>query len=197
MELLALAPAALLVASVPEVVARSFLQERRRRRQRPELQWRNRARCRPLAVAILLVLALATPASATEQRPTLSELEHEVMCPTCHTLLELSNAPIAQRMRAFIRARIAADDTKGVIKAKLVAQFGEAVLASPRTSGFDLLAWVLPLVGLVGGGGLVGLVAWGWARAGNAELAPHEQDDQTDPDPAIERRLQEELARFD
>lgn len=151
----------------------------------------------PLVVAILLALALAAPASASEQRPTLPELEHEVMCPTCHTLLELSDAPIAQRMRAFIRTRIAAGDTKSEIEGKLVAQFGEAVLASPRTSGFSLIAWVVPFIGLLGGAGAVALVAWGWARAGKAELAPHGQDDQAEVDPTIERRLQEELTRLD
>ncbi len=119
------------------------------------------------------------------------------MCPTCHTLLEVSDAPIARRMRAFIRSRIAAGDTKGEIKAKLVAQFGEVVLASPRTSGFDLLVWLLPLVALVGGGGVLGLVTWQWVRAGQADLARDGQDDRADLSPAIERRLQEELSRFE
>lgn len=59
---------------------------------------------------LALMLMLAAPALASERHPTLAELEHEVMCPTCHTLLELSQAPVAQRMRAFIRRRIAAGD---------------------------------------------------------------------------------------
>ena len=52
-------------------------------------------------------------------------------------------------MKQFIRARIAAGDTKSEIKAKLVAQFGAAVLAEPPKHGFNLLAWLLPLVGIV------------------------------------------------
>jgi cytochrome c-type biogenesis protein CcmH/NrfF len=99
-------------------------------------------------VVLAAALAAAGSAAASEQHPTLAELEREVICPTCHTTLELSNAPIAERMRAFIRSRIAAGDTKSEIKAKLVADFGEGVLAAPPKSGFNLLAWVLPLAGL-------------------------------------------------
>ena len=91
---------------------------------------------------------LAAPALASERHPTLGELEGEVMCPTCKTTLDQSTAPIADRIRQFISARIAAGDTKSEIKAKLVAQFGPAVLAEPSKHGFNLLAWVLPFVGL-------------------------------------------------
>lgn len=94
-----------------------------------------RARLARMTLRLLTVTAisliLAAPALASERQPTLSELEREVMCPTCRTVLELSHAPIAERMRAFIRRRIAAGDTKSAIKAKLVAQFGESVLAAP------------------------------------------------------------------
>ena len=48
------------------------------------------------------------------------------MCPTCHQLLELSNAPVADRIRAFIETRIEAGDTTSEIKDKLVSEFGEA-----------------------------------------------------------------------
>jgi cytochrome c-type biogenesis protein CcmH len=121
------------------------------------------------------------------------------MCPTCKTLLELSQAPVAERMRVFIRGRIAAGDTKSEIKARLVAEFGEAVLAAPRTRGFGLLAWVLPFVALLGSGAAVGLVALRWRRAGQAEAvsAGTSRNRRVRLDPALERRLDEELARFD
>ena len=38
------------------------------------------------------------------------------MCPTCKTTLDQSSAPIANRIRAFISARIVAGDTKSEIK---------------------------------------------------------------------------------
>lgn len=149
---------------------------------------------------LALMLVLAAPALASERHPTLAELEHEVMCPTCHTLLELSQAPVAQRMRVFIRRRIAAGDTKSEIESRLVAEFGEGVLAAPQTHGFGLLAWVLPFVGLVGAGGAVAVVAWGWRRVDKAtDAVPAEpsENGRVQVDPALERRLDRELARFD
>jgi cytochrome c-type biogenesis protein CcmH/NrfF len=152
-----------------------------------------------VAIVLLVALVFVAPAPASERSPTLPELEHEVMCPTCKTLLELSQAPVAERMRAFIRGRIAAGDTKSEIRARLVAEFGEAVLAAPRTRGFGLLAWVLPFVALLGAGAAIGLVAWRWTRAGQAEVVPARtsRNGQVRLDRGLEQRLDEELARFD
>ena len=87
-----------------------------------------------------------------------------VMCPTCGTTLELSNAPAANQIREFVRVRIAAGDTKSEIEDKLVAEFGRGVLASPPKEGFDLLAWVLPLLALAVGAGVIGFLVVRWSR---------------------------------
>jgi cytochrome c-type biogenesis protein CcmH len=145
----------------------------------------------------LLALLFAVPAAASEEHPTLPELEREVICPTCHTLLELSNAPIANRMRAFISARIAAGDTKSEIKEKLVAQFGEAVLAAPPKRGFNLLAWMLPLAGVGIGAAALALLARRWRRARAPAAVDPSSNGRAPLDPELERRLDEELARFD
>jgi cytochrome c-type biogenesis protein CcmH len=153
---------------------------------------------RRLVAALVAGLALAAPAAASEQHPTLPELERELICPTCHESLAASSSPIADRMRTFIRARIAAGDTKGEIKAKLVDQFGESVLAAPPKSGFNLLAWVLPLAGIVLTAGIVGVLAYRWSRARKAESsADRSANGHLRLDPELERRVDEELARFD
>ena len=100
------------------------------------------------AAAVLIALVLVAPAAASEKRPTASELESELVCPVCEATLDTSNAPVALRMKAFIRERISAGDTKSEIKAALVDQFGPAVLAVPPKRGFELVAWLLPLAGL-------------------------------------------------
>ena len=151
-----------------------------------------------LAVVVVGALLLAGAAAASEERPTLAELEREVVCPTCNTTLAMSDSPVADRMRAFIRRRIAAGDTKSEIKSKLVAEFGEGVLAAPPTSGFNILAWALPI-----GGGLVAAVALGvlarrWQRERPVAETPAASSNGRPPlDPELERRLDEELARFD
>ena len=143
-------------------------------------------------MAAVAALVLAGPAAASERQPTLSELEPQIMCPICHTTLDQSDSPIARRMKAFISSRIAAGDTTSQIKAKLVAQFGPAVLSSPSRRGFNLLVWVLPPVGIVLAALVLGALAVRWSRAREPAPVP------AGPlDPELERRLDEELARFD
>jgi cytochrome c-type biogenesis protein CcmH len=147
---------------------------------------------RALLVALTALLLCAAPALASETHPTQGELEGEVICPTCHTTLDQSSAPIALRMKAFIARRIAAGDTRSQIEDKLIATFGPSVVARPATHGFDLIAWLLPLAGVLAGAIVLGVAAWRWSRgrtpppSGGAPL-----------DPELERRVDEELARFE
>jgi cytochrome c-type biogenesis protein CcmH len=145
------------------------------------------------AAALILALVLAAPAAASERHPTLGELEGEVMCPTCKTTLDQSSSPIANRIRRFITARIAAGDTRSEIKRKLVLQFGPAILAEPSKRGFNLLAWVLPFVGIGLGAIVLAALAWRWSRGRGAVAAA------AGPplDAALEQRVDEELAKFD
>jgi len=149
---------------------------------------------RHVAVA-LLALAFAAPAAASELKPTPAELESELVCPVCETTLDTSEAPVARQMKIRIRERIAAGDTKSEIKAHFVDQFGTAVLAVPPRKGFDLVAWVLPLAGLGLGVVAVGALAWRWSRVRGD--APPTGDDREPLDPALERRLDDELDRFE
>ena len=145
-----------------------------------------------LAALALAALLLAAPAAASEQRPTAAELESELVCPVCESTLDTSNAPVALRMKAYIRERIAAGDTKSEIKAALVDQFGPSVLAVPPKEGFELVAWLLPLAGLLAGAVVVGALAWRWSHGRGGDEPPDEP-----LDPALEQRLDDELARFE
>jgi cytochrome c-type biogenesis protein CcmH/NrfF len=69
------------------------------------------------------------------------------MCPTCGTPLNLAtDAPLANDERALIRRLIAQGYTKDEIKHRLVQEFGPNVLALPRARGFDLTAYLVPIV---------------------------------------------------
>jgi cytochrome c-type biogenesis protein CcmH len=142
-------------------------------------------------LVLLAVLVFAAPAAAADP-PTLADLEDEVICPTCQTTLELSNSPIATQMRAFIRERIAAGDSKEEIKAELVDEFGEGVLAAPTKSGFNLIAWALPLAGL-----LAAIVAVTYAARRYVRARPEPASAGPPLDPELERRVDDELERFD
>lgn len=134
---------------------------------------------------------VASGAALAASPPNAADLEAELVCPVCETTLDQSTAPVAQRMKTFIRERIAAGDTEQEIKDALVAEFGEGVLATPPKSGFGLLAWLLPLVSLLVGAVVVGLLIRSWSR----RRAPPE--DERPLDVELDRRIDEELARFD
>ena len=123
-----------------------------------------------ILLAFVLALTVVPHAFASEQHPSQAELEGELVCPTCHTTLDQSSAAIALRMKQFIRTRIAAGDTKSEIKEQLVAQFGKGVLAAPERKGFDLLAWVLPIAGLLAGAAVLTVLAWRWTRRSEDDL---------------------------
>ena len=146
---------------------------------------------RRLALVALVALAVVPAALASEARPTLSDLEDEIMCPVCPgETLEQSSSPAAQQVERFIAVRIRAGDTKSEIKDKLVAQYGARILAAPPKEGFDLIAWVLPLAGVLCGALVLGFAAWRWSRK---DPPPPEAA----LDPELERRLDRELARLD
>jgi cytochrome c-type biogenesis protein CcmH len=137
------------------------------------------------------VSLLPSKPTPTGDRPTLADLEGEVMCPICNTTLDQSSSPAAQQIKTFISQRIAAGDSKNQIKDKLVAEYGPQILAAPPKKGFDLLAWLLPIVGVLGGALVLAVLAWRWSRV--REPAPAV----VGLDPALERRIDQELARFD
>src|SRR5262249_30959527 len=143
-----------------------------------------------LAVALLVLVAVPV-AGASENHPTLAELEGEIMCPVCDTTLDQSSSPVARQIKVLISQRIAAGDSKQEIKDLLVAQYGTKILAAPPKKGFNLLAWLLPIALLLGGAVVLGVLAWRWSHTREpgppaAQLSP-----------ALERRVDEELARYD
>ncbi len=148
-----------------------------------------------MRLAVMLALAavaLVVPGAVSAAPPNAADLEAEIVCPVCETTLDQSNAPIAERMKAFIRTRIAAGASEQEIKDALVAEFGEEVLAQPPGGGFGLLAWLLPLAALVGGAIAVAFLVRTWSRPRVTDT-----DENAPLDPQLERLVDEELARFD
>jgi cytochrome c-type biogenesis protein CcmH len=114
---------------------------------------------RLLALALLLVFATGAAPQAS-----LPDIEDEVMCVECGTALNVSTSAVADQERAFIRRQIAMGKDKEEVKAALVEEFGPGVLADPPSSGFDLAAYLVPLllaaIGVLG----VAIAARRWRR---------------------------------
>ena len=80
------------------------------------------------------------------------------------------------------------------IKKELVAQFGPAILAAPPHKGFGLLAWWLPIAGLLAGLAAITFGVWHWSRS-REPAGPAPPPAALEPE--LERRVDEELARLD
>jgi cytochrome c-type biogenesis protein CcmH len=146
-------------------------------------------------VVAMALMASAPTASATEPRASLIEIEKEVMCPVCGTLLQLAESPQAQREKAFIRRLIAEGKTEAQVKDALVAEYGEEVLALPQGSGFSLSAYVVPIVAFVVAALVLALGVLRWRRAGGG--GGRGKADAAGPQGDDAERLDADLARYD
>lgn len=146
---------------------------------------------RALAAMLVGLVLLVAAAPGLALGDTLS-LEEQLKCPTCEVPLNVSNAPSALRIKAYIQAKEAAGWSDGRIEQSLVQQFGRDILATPPKSGFDLIVWLVP-AGLI----LAGLIAVpflvrAWIRQRRAPADPG-----IDASPDELARLDRELRRID
>jgi cytochrome c-type biogenesis protein CcmH len=125
---------------------------------------------RLLALTALLLGLLAAPAIA--KPPTLADLEDEVMCVECGTPLIVSQSPVANQERGFIQQQIAAGKSKAQIKAALVEEYGDQVLAEPGGDGFDATLWIVPVVLVLLGAAGIFVAVRRWRRNGPEPEAP-------------------------
>ncbi len=146
--------------------------------------------------AMLALLVLASPTLAATPQTSISDVEDEVMCPICGTLLELAESPQALRERAFVKRLIAEGRTKAEIKDALVAQYGREVLALPGGSGFDLSAYLVPAIAFVLAVAALALGVRRWRRAGKPP-GPGDPGAASGPQGEDAKRLEADLARYD
>lgn len=148
-------------------------------------------------VPVLLLIALAAPAGAAAPRASLTDIENNVMCPSCREPLALAQSPQAMAERKFVRSLIAQGKTKAQIQQALVAQYGPAVLGRPPASGFNLTVYVLPPAVLLAGLAILALLLPRWRRRSQARR----EDSGLQATPVLTgadaRRLEEDLRRFD
>ncbi|MBK5233948.1 MAG: cytochrome c-type biogenesis protein CcmH [Thermoleophilia bacterium] len=104
---------------------------------------------RLVSLVLVLTFAFGGIASAVESQASLPQLEDEVMCPICGTLLGLSRAPAAERERVYIRKLIKQGKTDDEIKGALVAEYGPQVLALPDDEGINVYAYLVPVLGFI------------------------------------------------
>ena len=150
---------------------------------------------RLVAIVAALTLACSGIASAAEPQASLPQLEDEVMCPICGTLLGLSHSPAAERQRVFIRGMINDGASEDEIKDALVTEYGPQVLALPDDEGINLYAYLVPILGFILGGVLV---VWAVIRMRrNRRQDPPANKPGPGPPSSDSQRLDEDMAKYD
>jgi len=81
-----------------------------------------------------------------------SDVARQLRCPVCQGLsIQDSPSELSQSMRAVVRDQLASGKTPDEVKAYFVSKYGEWILLAPAAHGFNLLAYLLPVVVVLGG----------------------------------------------
>jgi cytochrome c-type biogenesis protein CcmH/NrfF len=153
---------------------------------------------RAALVALIALLALAPAAALGAQpRASFNDVEDEVMCDTCNVPLNIAESDRADQERTAIRRLIARGLTKQQILAELKRTYGPAILAKPQDSGFSLAVWWVPVVVVVCLIALLATLLPRWRRRGRDRGAERARARAPALSAADERRLDEDLARYD
>lgn len=154
----------------------------------------------PCVVAAALALVLLTPFGAAgqgQQGPSFQELEESLTCQcgcglTVHSCNHLT-CPSAIPLRAEIREQMALGKGKAEILDHFRQTYGELILSSPTTRGFNLLAWVLPFVAVAVGLFFIVFVVRRWVTVQQSRRAANATTPIADS-PAVSSQYQ---ARFE
>jgi len=157
-----------------------------------------------MALAAVMIVPLMLPMRAAHAAaPSRQEIAEALTCQCgCGLTVANCNHPNCS-FSVPMRQRIDTMLAHGMGRAQIIAyfrkQYGEKILSAPTTQGFNLLAWTMPFVALVVGGGLVVLMMGRW-RGGPPSAPPAPDDsspgasDKSDKfDPALRERLEREL----
>lgn len=139
----------------------------------------------------------AGQSGAVAPRASLPDLEDEVMCPICGTLLGLSRAPAAERQRVFMRRLIREGRTEEQIKDALVVEYGPQVLALPDDEDTNFWVYVVPVAGLIVAALAVLWAALRWRRNREPDQPSGGGKGSGGPSGADSSRLDRDLAEYD
>jgi cytochrome c-type biogenesis protein CcmH len=144
-------------------------------------------------IAALLVLLTVSASAQQPARHVNDELAYEIgsqlRCVVCQNL-SVADSPseMAGQMRALIRERLAAGDTREQVMRYFEDRYGQWVLLAPKPEGFNLLVWVAPIVAVIAGVVILAVLMRRWTRHAAAGGVP-----ETAVDPAMRERIRREM----
>ncbi|HEX6880815.1 MAG TPA: cytochrome c-type biogenesis protein CcmH, partial [Terriglobales bacterium] len=97
---------------------------------------------------VVLALAATFLIGADSPETRVNTLGHQMMCMCgCGQILSECNhvgCTYSSRQLAEVREMVLRGDTNAAIKNAMVEKYGTTVLAAPTTSGFNIVAWIMP-----------------------------------------------------
>lgn len=151
----------------------------------------------PVALPAAAVAAETQQQQAPQAKTSLYEVESQVMCVTCRTSLAVAGGPQADRERDLIKRLIAEGKSTDQIKAELVLEYGERVLALPDDKGFNLAVYLVPIAVVAVALVLAALFLPRWRRHARAFAGAQGSALGPELDAADARRLDDDLKRYD
>lgn len=149
-------------------------------------------RTRLVLLAVLAIVAAPIGILATDHEAEARKLEELFMAPCCGgTTLALHNSSAANRMKLEIRQMLDSGMGRQEIIDHYVAEHGHTILSMPPSSGFGLVAYVVPFLALI----LLPLLAWGIIRRWTRD-APSDPTPVPTVDPAYRERVEKELHSY-
>jgi cytochrome c-type biogenesis protein CcmH len=150
---------------------------------------------RPAAILLAVAVLAAAGCGGSGDGWTPAGIEQDLMCVPCNQRLDQSQSAVAIRMRSQLAQFHREGWSEQRVKDYFVAQYGPQVLAAPPTHGFDLLAWVIPAVVLIGGAAVAFWLAMAWSRSRTPRAAA--TADGGDVDDAMDERIDRELRELE
>lgn len=118
-----------------------------------------------VVIAALWVAVAAGSSSKQSAAERADDIANAVRCPTCRgQSVAESAAPAAQAIKAEIRRRVAAGESRQEIEQFLEGRYGEDILLTPPRSGVGGLVWVIPVVVVVVATAGLGVALQRWSR---------------------------------
>lgn len=131
-----------------------------------------------LGATVVVSLAIAAVGPDGDEASTAGRADaiaSSVRCPTCRgQSVTESAAPAAQAIRAEIRRRVDAGESRREIEAYLQGRYGSDILLTPPRSGVGGLVWVLPVVAVFAAAGGLWVALQRWSR--RTLVHPTEED---------------------
>lgn len=129
-----------------------------------------------LMAGFLLALGATTRVSAQQPSPDVDDqvlrISKNLYCPVCTGVpLDVCETQACVQWRALIREKLTAGESEEQIRQYFISQYGDRVLGAPPPEGFNLSAYILPVIAFLVGGAILYWTARNWLKRPQAPSA--------------------------